>query len=62
MVTEMFVLGIAAVAYSGYKIYKFAHSQRKKGRPELKKQGREDNEKKKNKKEWKKRSGKKPRR
>lgn len=36
MVTEMFVLGIAAVAYSGYKIYKFAHSKRKKGRPELK--------------------------
>ena len=47
--------------YVGYRIYRFAKSQRGTARPELKKQGRENQEKKKQKKNWKKNSGKKSR-
>lgn len=59
------VLGTTAIVsagYLGYKVYNSAkNSQRGKGRPNLKKQSRENYEKKKQKNNWEKRSGKKPR-
>ena len=58
------IIGVATiitVSYVGYKIYKFAKNKRGTGRAELKKQGREKLEKKKQNNNWKKNSGKKPR-
>ena len=58
------IIGVATiitVSYVGYKIYKFAKNKRGTGRAELKKQGREKLEKKKQNDNWKKNSGKKPR-
>ena len=58
------VLGIitaVSVVYGAKKLYKFAKSKRGTARPELKKQGRENQEKKKQQNNWKKKSGKKPR-
>ena len=59
--TILGIVAITTVVYVGYRIYRFAKSQRGTARPELKKQGRENQEKKKQKKNWKKNSGKKSR-